>query len=116
MNYNLYDQVMDKILLPDELNELHPIINILDEAGGESLSNETVSLETMLSPIGLLFGKELTTLESLIGGMEFSALQNDVFNLDISGCSARCSGTCSGNCFSSCADSCFNRCKSTYNS
>jgi hypothetical protein len=116
MNYNLHDQVMDKILLSDELNELHPIINILDEAGGQSLSNETISLETMLSPIGLSFGKELTNLESLIGGMELFVLQNDFSNLNVSACSAGCAGNCSGNCFSTCADSCFNRCKSTYNS
>jgi hypothetical protein len=116
MNNQLQNQTMDETCLSIELNELHAIINILDEADGRLKTNEFIPLDEMLSPSGLSFGKELESLEALIGGMELSVLQEDIFNLDISGCSARCSGTCSGTCFSSCADSCYNRCSGSYNS
>jgi hypothetical protein len=116
MNNNLQNQVMDETCLSIDLNELHPIINILDEAGGRLKNNECISLEEMFSPSGLTFGKELESLESLIGGMELSVFQDDFSNFNFSSCSAGCAGTCSGNCFSTCADSCYNRCKSSYSS
>lgn len=113
---NLQNQVLDEPCLSIELNELHPIINILDEAGGRLKNNECISLEEMFSPSGLTFWKELESLESLIGGMELSMFQDDISNFNFAACAAGCAGTCAGCCSATCADSCFSRCKSSYNS
>jgi hypothetical protein len=116
MNNNLQNQIMDETCLSIELNGLHPILNILDEAGGRLKTNEFIPLDEMLSPSGLSFRKELESLEALIGGMELSILQTEIFNLTFSACSVGCAGNCSGSCSATCADSCFSRCKSSYNS
>jgi hypothetical protein len=116
MNYNSQRQVMDEICMSIELNDLHPIINTLDEIGGSLKTNECISLEEMLSPRGLSFGKELESLESLIGGMELSVFKEGISNLNFSACSVGCAGNCSGSCSATCADSCFSRCKSSYSS
>jgi hypothetical protein len=116
MNDYLQNQVMDDPCLSIEINELHPIRNIFDEAGGRLRINECISLKKMLSQSGLSFGKELESIESLMGEMELSILQDDISKLNFAACSAGCAGTCSGSCFSTCADSCFSRCKSSYSS
>ena len=116
MNNNLQNQVMDETCLSIDFNELHPIINILDEAGERLKTNECIFLKKMFSPNGLSFGKELESLEALIGGMDLSVFQDEFSHLDFSACAAGCAGTCAGCCSATCADSCFNRCKSSYNS
>jgi hypothetical protein len=116
MNNILQNQVMDETCLAIESNELHPIFNIFDEAGGRLNTNEFILMEEMLFPSGLSFGKELESFEALIGGMELFVLQDDITNLNFSACSVGCAGNCSGSCSATCSDSCFSRCKSSYNS
>lgn len=116
MNNHLQQPTMANDSLSIDTHELHPLIGILDETGRKLRSEDYLTLEELLTSTGLSFGEELTSLESLIGGMELSVLQDEVSNLNFSACSAGCAGTCSGNCFSTCADSCYNRCKSSYNS
>lgn len=116
MNNLLQQQSIENSSLSIDTHELHPLTGMLDEACGRLNPAEYFPLEELLSSSGLSFGKELESLEALIGGMELSMFQDDISNLNFSACAAGCAGTCAGCCSATCADSCSNRCKSSYNS
>jgi len=100
MNDYLQNHVMDDPCLSIKIDELHPIHNTFDEDGDRLGTNEFLSLNEMLSISGLSFGKELESIESLMGRMELSILQDDTSKLNFSACSVGCAGNCSESCSS----------------